>query len=56
MMCPSCSGSRLVQIELVVDQRRVTMRSCSRCDTRWWQSDGKTIALPSVLDRAGNRA
>ena len=56
MTCPRCSGSRLVEIELVVDQRRVTMRSCSRCDTRWWDSDGKSIPLRSVLDSAGNRA
>lgn len=55
MTCPKCRASRLVEIELSIDDRVVTMRSCSRCDTRWWVSGGETLPLPGVLQLAGNR-
>ena len=56
MTCPRCKTSRLVEIELSIDKRPVTMRSCSRCDTRWWDSEGEPLPLPGVLELAGNRA
>lgn len=28
------------------------MRSCSQCDSRWWDSEGESVALPHVLDLA----
>jgi len=52
MTCPNCRGARLVQIGLRLKERRVTMHSCSRCDTRWWDSDGKRLGLTNVLDLA----
>ena len=56
MTCPRCKTSRLVEIELTIDKRAVTMRSCSRCDTRWWDSEGESLQLPGVLELASNRA
>lgn len=47
--CPRCSSS-LVEIRLDQAGRMMVMRSCSTCDTRWWQRDGKAVALRSVLD------
>src|SRR5438552_2381949 len=32
-MCPNCRGSRLVEIDITLKERSVTMHSCSRCDT-----------------------
>jgi transcriptional regulator NrdR family protein len=55
MKCPRCKASQLVEIELTVGERAVTMRSCSRCDTRWWDSDGESLPLTGVLQLAGNR-
>jgi len=52
MTCPNCRGARLVQIGLRLKERKVTMHSCSRCDTRWWDSDGKRLGLTNVLDLA----
>ena len=49
MECPSCSSSRLVEIDITLQERRVTMHSCSRCDTRWWDSEGELVPLVSVL-------
>ncbi len=55
MVCPRCKTSKLVEIGLVVGGRQVTMRSCSRCDARWWDSEGEPLALPGVLELARNR-
>lgn len=46
--CPRCSSS-LVEIRLDQAGRAVTMRSCSTCDSRWWQQDGQDVALDAVL-------
>ena len=52
MTCPNCRVARLVQIGMVLKDRVVTMHSCSRCDTRWWDSDGEKVGLPNVLELA----
>ena len=52
MTCPRCTRSMLVEIALTMKDRQVTMRSCSKCDSRWWASDGEDLALPRVLDLA----
>jgi transcription elongation factor Elf1 len=52
MKCPRCKRSRLVEISVTLGEHRVTMRSCSRCDIRWWESDGKSLPLPGVLKLA----
>jgi len=52
MTCPNCRGGRLVQVGLTLKERKVTMHSCSRCDTRWWDSDGQQVGLTDVLELA----
>ena len=41
-----------MQIGLTIKERNVTMHSCSRCDTRWWDSDGEQLGLTNVLEMA----
>jgi hypothetical protein len=41
-----------VEIGLTLKERNVTMHSCSRCDTRWWDTDGTQFGLPNVLELA----
>ncbi|MCB0952081.1 MAG: hypothetical protein KDB13_05035, partial [Microthrixaceae bacterium] len=48
MDCPSC-GDELVEIGLTVDGHRLTMVSCSECDTRSWHRDGDAVELDGVL-------
>jgi hypothetical protein len=55
MKCPKCTITRLVEVGLTIAQRKVTMRSCSHCDTRWWDAEGESIALPRVLELAAVR-
>ncbi|MGH9068591.1 MAG: hypothetical protein ACRD0J_14055 [Acidimicrobiales bacterium] len=52
MTCPVCHRSRMIEIGLTLAERSVVMRSCSTCDTRWWQEDGQPAALPRVLELA----
>lgn len=55
MKCPRCQRSRLVEIDVTLGERQVTMHSCSRCDSRWWESDGESLGLPNVLDLVTRR-
>ena len=52
MTCPNCRGSRLVEIDITLKERNVTMHSCSACDTRWWDREGERVGLPHVLELA----
>lgn len=47
--CPRCS-SKLVEIRFDQAGQAMVMRSCSTCDSRWWQRDGKDVAFGSILD------
>lgn len=55
MSCPNCRAGHVVEIDLTVGLRPVTMRSCSRCDTRWWQGGDDPIPLAGVLALASRR-
>ena len=53
MGCPKCSARHLVEIGVTLQGKSVTLHSCSRCDTRWWDDDkGETIDLDAVIDLA----
>ncbi|MCU1462350.1 MAG: hypothetical protein JWO37_2425 [Acidimicrobiales bacterium] len=43
----------MVEIGLTVNERQVMMHSCSRCDTRWWDSDGELLPLANLLELVG---
>jgi hypothetical protein len=45
-----CRGS-LVSISLRLEGRSMEMRSCSRCDMRFWQDEDGDVELPDVLGR-----
>jgi transcription elongation factor Elf1 len=55
MRCPSCQATQLVEIFVTVRDRQLTMRSCSHCELRWWDSDGENVVLDEVLDMATDR-
>ncbi|HSH58748.1 MAG TPA: hypothetical protein VK988_03725 [Acidimicrobiales bacterium] len=55
MKCPRCKTSQLVDIEVTLQEQRVTMHSCSRCDSRWWESEGESLGLPRVVELATGR-
>jgi len=51
-MCPNCRGSRLVESDITLRERTITMHSCSRCETRWWDREGEPVGLSHVLELA----
>ena len=55
MPCPNCRSARLVEIAMTLSDQRVTLHSCPACEQRWWDSEGRTIGLPSVLELAAAR-
>lgn len=57
MRCPQCGGTDCTQIELhLTDEQNVEFFSCRRCEARWWEREGDTIALDEVLTIAANRS
>ena len=55
MQCPICRNARLVRIAMKVNERQLTLHSCARCETRWWESDGTKVGLERVLEHATMR-
>ena len=56
MTCPLCNIANLVTIAMTVNQRQLTLHSCSRCETRWWKADGDQVGLGDVLNAARKTA
>ena len=52
MICPVCRSARMVEIAVTLRGAKVTMHSCSKCDTRWWDNDGERVALDGVFSLA----
>ena len=52
MSCPKCGARRLVEIQVKLSGREVTLHSCSKCDTRWWDEEGEVIDVSEVIDLA----
>jgi hypothetical protein len=52
MSCPVCRDKRLVEIHVTLKGSRVTMHSCSHCETRWWDTDGQQVPLKGVFQLA----
>jgi predicted nucleic-acid-binding Zn-ribbon protein len=51
MICPRCGGEDYIQIEIrLKGDETVEFFSCRRCESKWWERDGGTIALDEVLD------
>ncbi len=49
MPCPVCVNKKLVEITLKSGDRELIMRSCSACETKWWESNGEAVSLDAVL-------
>ena len=52
MSCPTCRVTDVTEISLTLKGSSVTMHSCTRCETRWWDQDGQQVALGQVLHLA----
>ena len=55
MPCPNCRNARLVEIAMTLRDQWVTLHSCPSCEQRWWDKDGQTVGLRSVIDLVAAR-
>ncbi len=49
MTCPNCRAAVVLEIATSLGGRRFTMHTCPSCESRWWDEDGRAIALDRVL-------
>ena len=52
MQCPQCQSRQMVEISLSVSGERVTLKSCSSCDLRWWEGYHGQVPLAQLLQLA----
>lgn len=50
--CPQCASRQMVEISLSISGERVTLKSCSACDLRWWEGYHGRLPLTYLLDLA----
>ncbi len=56
MECPQCRSKDCTAIELhLKEEETVQFFSCRRCEAKWWEREGDTIALDQVLDLASKK-
>ncbi len=56
MQCPQCKGQDCTEIEIrLKGDDSVKFYSCRRCEVKWWEHDGDTIALDEVLSLTAER-
>jgi transcription elongation factor Elf1 len=51
--CPTCGANELMSVRLVVAESPMAFTSCQACEGRWWERDGETLTLDSVLTMVG---
>ncbi|MDQ3962805.1 MAG: hypothetical protein M3277_02680 [Actinomycetota bacterium] len=57
MRCPQCKATDCTEIELnLTDEQSVQFFSCRRCEAKWWERAGDTIALDEVLTIAAQKS
>lgn len=51
--CPQCGGEDCTQIVInLKEEDSVQFYACRKCEAKWWEHQGDTIALDEVLDLA----
>lgn len=53
MNCPTCRVDDVIEIhQKLPDGTEIDFFSCHKCDERWWDHQGREIALADVLELA----
>lgn len=48
--CPSCGSREVLTLDMVVRDSGLRFTCCAACESRWWQKEGASIPLRSVLE------
>lgn len=46
-ICPSCGSDQLLSVSF--EETGVDFRICPECEQKWWERDGATMDLATVL-------
>ena len=56
MQCPNCKGEDCTNIQIrLKGEETVQFFSCRKCEAKWWEHEGDTIALDEVLTLAAEK-
>lgn len=56
MRCPQCKATDFTEIQLnLTGDETVEFFSCRRCEAKWWEREGDSIALDEVLTLAAKK-
>ena len=47
--CPACHQGDLISISMTVSESQLSFTTCHLCEAKWWNRDGETVPLQSVL-------
>lgn len=53
--CPVCGASDLLAVTISVGGAPMEFTTCHACEQKWWQHDGRSLALSDVLTIASSR-
>jgi len=53
--CPGCGSEEVLSLTMVVRDTDLRFTCCVSCESRWWEKDGRSVALPSVLGLVAGR-
>ncbi len=53
--CPSCGSDEVLALSMVVGESDLRFTCCVACENRWWEREGRSIPLRSVLGIVSSR-
>lgn len=47
--CPTCGSDEILILSMMVGESALRFTTCVACEHRWWEQEGASIPLDSVL-------
>jgi transcription elongation factor Elf1 len=53
--CPTCGSEEILILSMIVAESDLRFTCCVACENRWWEREGRSIPLDSVLEIVSTR-
>jgi formate dehydrogenase maturation protein FdhE len=53
--CPTCGSDEIFILSMTVAESGLRFTCCATCENRWWEREGSSIPLGSVLGIVATR-
>jgi formate dehydrogenase maturation protein FdhE len=53
--CPACGSNEIMALSMLVAESALRFTCCIACEHRWWEREGTSIPLDSVLSLVATR-